>query len=387
MAKGPNDRTTTVSPSSSTSTPNSPGISPPNTTSTAATSIRKPDPVILHQATATSPTFASKGSVFPIPSFRRASLVDLGPGRRSSQGGTNTKSNPDKGDDDSKTSPPVANRRGSATITVTSAPAPNRLSQSWLADVSEDASSTNRDDDGSPGGVDWDLEKGVRLEELRSVRIKAARRKSLLSTTTSVSDADATAGSTSSTPHPPSAHPCDRTSLTSRPSTLHEEDELSDDDDEEPTDEDWSHYHPCYPHPNPHVPLDSPEFQTTRVIRIPRDYEINGDNTPAYSIVYPVILDPYVTEEQFRMLVDTLNEQLRAAYDPWNKWNWIDALLGLVTLWVWEELWPSYIKRRLREVDGTVVRWNERLRGQGAVVVGLRRTGYINVSLTGSGGV
>ncbi|KAF8443477.1 Golgin subfamily A member 7/ERF4 family-domain-containing protein [Terfezia claveryi] len=162
----------------------------------------------------------------------------------------------------------------------------------------------------------------------------------------------------------------DARSSSSRPSTLHEEEE----------EDDWNHEHPCFPHPNPHVPLDSPLFQSTRIIRIPRDYMINGDNTPAFSIVYPVILEPYVTEEQFRKIVDTVNEKLRLAFDPWNKWNWVDALCGLATLWFWEEVFPTYVKRRLREVEKILEEWNVTLKEQGARLIPLRRSAYITVS-------
>ncbi|KAF8463670.1 Golgin subfamily A member 7/ERF4 family-domain-containing protein [Kalaharituber pfeilii] len=164
----------------------------------------------------------------------------------------------------------------------------------------------------------------------------------------------------------------DARSSNSQPSTLHDEEEEEDD---------WDHTHPCFPHPNPHVPLDSQLYQTTKVIRIPRDYMINGDNTPAYSIVYPVILDPYVTEEQFRKIIDTVNEKLRLAFDPWNKWNWIDAAVGLTTLWFWEEIFPTYVKRRLREVELVLDQWNQTLAEQGAKLIALRRTGYISLDI------
>ena len=109
---------------------------------------------------------------------------------------------------------------------------------------------------------------------------------------------------------------------------------------------------------------------------------INGDNTPAFSIVYPVILEPYVSEDQFRKIIDGVNENLRLAFDPWNKWNWIDVIMGLVTFWIWEEFWPTYVKRGLREVEKVLEVWNETLGKQGAKVVGLRRSAYITVCLS-----
>ncbi|EEH23277.2 hypothetical protein PABG_05488 [Paracoccidioides brasiliensis Pb03] len=34
----------------------------------------------------------------------------------------------------------------------------------------------------------------------------------------------------------------------------------------------WGPSHPCFPHMNPHVPITSPEYQNTRIIRIRRDW-------------------------------------------------------------------------------------------------------------------
>ena len=292
---------------------------------------------MIHQDN-TSPVQSPSRGIFPIPNLRR----------NSQHGNGNTSPHPGE-QRPIPSSPPIANRRGSTNITT-----PNRLSQSWfdaagagggLGSVGGNTNGNTND----PHGIDWDLEKGVKLEDMRAARAKKeARRKSA---------------------QPPLG---DARSSSSRPSTLHEEDEVDDDA--------WNHEHPCFPHPNPHVPLDSPLFQSTRIIRIPRDYMINGDNTPAFSIVYPVILEPYVTEEQFRMIIDTVNEKLRLAFDPWNKWNWVDAVAGLATLWFWEEIIPTYVKRKLREVEKILEEWNVTLKDQGAKLIALRRSGYITVS-------
>jgi len=302
------------------------------TTATTTTKVRRPEPAVLHQDT--TPVQSPSRGILPIPNLRR----------NSQHGGTSPHLGQEK---PAPSSPPIANRRLSATVVN---PPTNRLSQSWLADTAGLGGADGAD----PHGIDWDLEKGVKLEDMRAARAKKeAERKSMLGVDgiqTGVRD-----GRSSS----------------SRPSTLHEEEEEEDD---------WNHEHPCFPHPNPHVPLDSPLFQSTRIIRIPRDYMINGDNTPAFSIVYPGILEPYVMEEQFRKIVDTVNEKLRLAFDPWNKWNWVDAVCGLVTLWFWEEICPTYVKRRLREVEGILEGWNVVLEEQGAKLIPLRRSGYITVS-------
>ncbi|RPB26860.1 hypothetical protein L211DRAFT_659303 [Terfezia boudieri ATCC MYA-4762] len=299
---------------------------------TTNTKVRKPEPPVLHQET--TPAQSTSRGIFPIPNLRR----------HSQHGGTSPHPGQEK---PVPSSPPIANRRLSAAVTN---PPTNRLSQSLFADAAGIGGAEGTDQH----GVDWDLEKGVKLEDLRAARAKKeAKRKSML-------DGDGTR-----------AGGPDARSSSSRPSTLHEEEE----------EDDWNHEHPCFPHPNPHVPLDSPLFQSTRIIRIPRDYMINGDNTPAFSIVYPVILEPYVTEEQFRKIVDTVNEKMRLAFDPWNKWNWVDAVCGLATLWFWEEIFPTYVKRRLREVEKILEEWNVTLKEQGARLIPLRRSAYITLDI------
>lgn len=144
----------------------------------------------------------------------------------------------------------------------------------------------------------------------------------------------------------------------------------------------WNSTHPCFPHRNPYVPVDSPLYESTRVIRIARDFMVFGDLAPAYSNVFPDILEPHVTEDQFRVVVARVNEHLQEAFDPWNMWNWIDAVVGLLTLWLIEELVSTHCKRVLKRVEIYLEERNRELEegGQKAVFVPLRRTGYMNVS-------
>lgn len=143
----------------------------------------------------------------------------------------------------------------------------------------------------------------------------------------------------------------------------------------------WNSTHPCFPHRNPYVPIGSSLYESTRVIRIARDFMVYGDLAPAYSNVFPDILEPHVTEDQFRVVIARVNEQLQIAFDPWNMWNWIDAIVGLLTLWLVEELVSTHCKRVLRRVEVYLEERNRELEesGQKAVFVPLRRTGYMNV--------
>lgn len=87
-------------------------------------------------------------------------------------------------------------------------------------------------------------------------------------------------------------------------------------------------------------------------------------------------------EQRFREVVKTVNEMLLEAHDPWSLGNWGDAILGLVTLWVAEEVVGTRAKRLLRGVEEYLKRVNEELKKEGlmARIVELRRTGYLNVS-------
>ncbi|KAI9862911.1 MAG: hypothetical protein M1813_004083 [Trichoglossum hirsutum] len=153
-----------------------------------------------------------------------------------------------------------------------------------------------------------------------------------------------------------------------------------------PQDEDddcgWGPSHPCFPHINTHVPLNSPEATTTRIVRIRRDWMLAGDLAPTFSNLYPEILDPYLPEEEFRLLIRRLNDELARAFDPWSFWNMVDATIGVLTLWVWDDLGATVVKRRLRALEQWVREWNERGgKMEGVKVVELRKTGYMSLDI------
>ncbi|KAL8683695.1 MAG: hypothetical protein Q9186_000329 [Xanthomendoza sp. 1 TL-2023] len=151
----------------------------------------------------------------------------------------------------------------------------------------------------------------------------------------------------------------------------------------------WGPSHPCYPHPNPHVPLTSPLSNTTRIIRIPRDWMPHGDLAPQFSPVYPEILSRWVSEEDFRQLVTHVNEGLWEAFRPEGWMAWRDMILGVATGWLWEDLGGNGVgvKKGVRGVEGWIEGWNLRREGGMGVgvgeeaglvkCVGLRRTGFL----------
>jgi hypothetical protein len=143
----------------------------------------------------------------------------------------------------------------------------------------------------------------------------------------------------------------------------------------------WSPLHPCFPHPNPHVPLSSPLYGATRIIRIRRDWMLAGDLAPTFSNVYPEVLDPVLPEEQFRSVIDKLNRELVAIFSPWRLHNWADVVLGALTLWLWDDLGLSAVKRQLAALEAWLEEWNEQTGAkEGVRIIPLRRTAYLTVS-------
>jgi hypothetical protein len=152
--------------------------------------------------------------------------------------------------------------------------------------------------------------------------------------------------------------------------------------------DEWGPQHPCFPHMNSHVPLSSSLYQTTRIIRIRRDWMIEGDLAPTFSNLYPEILDPAgVTEQDFRTIIEKVNAELIPAFNPWSVRNIFDALMGLATGWIWDDFGLTAVKSRLRKVEKFLEEWNMEMEkrskdGSGSAprIVSLRRTGYMNVS-------
>ncbi|KAI1037093.1 hypothetical protein LB503_009101, partial [Fusarium chuoi] len=152
----------------------------------------------------------------------------------------------------------------------------------------------------------------------------------------------------------------------------------------------WGPQHPCYPHLNPHVPVDSPEYVNTRIIRIRRDWLIKGDLAPTFSNLYPEILDPAgLSEQEFRRIIEKLNGELIPAFDPHGLRNIIDTLLGLVTGWIWDDVGLTGVKSRLNSLEKWIEQWNlemEKAIGteDGVIppkILPLRQTGYMTLDI------
>ncbi|OQE77833.1 hypothetical protein PENNAL_c0057G05184 [Penicillium nalgiovense] len=144
----------------------------------------------------------------------------------------------------------------------------------------------------------------------------------------------------------------------------------------------WGPAHPCFPHVNPHVPVGSREHMTTRVIRIRRDWMIKGDLAPTFSNLYPEILDPLLSEQEFRRVITTVNDGIIKAFDPFSFRNWFDGAVGLLTGWVWDDLNGPATKSQLQHVESWLENWNREVGAKDGVHIwSLRRTAYMSLDI------
>jgi len=112
---------------------------------------------------------------------------------------------------------------------------------------------------------------------------------------------------------------------------------------------------------------------------------IAGDLAPTFSNTYPEILEPWVSEADFRMLIKNINEGLIAAFSPHGWRAWMDAVLGVATGWIWEDLGFAGVKKGVRGVEQIIEEWNGQRRNtlekeedvEVVRAIPLRRTGYL----------
>ena len=117
------------------------------------------------------------------------------------------------------------------------------------------------------------------------------------------------------------------------------------------------------------------------MIRVRRDWLQAGDLYPQYANLYPEILDPLVSEQDFRFLVSNINARLKETFDPYSTRAAVDAVLGAVTGYMWETLGLTGAKKGMRSLEGFVEKWNAERRRQERDVrlVQLRRTGFMSL--------
>jgi hypothetical protein len=178
--------------------------------------------------------------------------------------------------------------------------------------------------------------------------------------------------------------PSTRVSIPSRPTSMHSRggEQEGEGDGDDASEFPWGPSHPCFPHPNPHVPLHSELYDNTRIIRIKRDWMVKGDLAPTFANLYPEILDPALSEEDFRKVVQKINDTLVAAFDPFSFRAWMDSFLGLATFWLWDDAGLTKVKGELGKLEKWIEGWNREFGAkEGVKIIPLRRTGYLTVRL------
>ena len=107
----------------------------------------------------------------------------------------------------------------------------------------------------------------------------------------------------------------------------------------------------------------------------------SGDLSPAFSYVYPEILETFVSEARFREVIKRVNEELYEAHTPWSRANIIEGVVGMLTLWIYEDIVDTKAKRKIEKVERYLESVNEELEKEGgAKFIPLRRTGLLNVT-------
>lgn len=112
---------------------------------------------------------------------------------------------------------------------------------------------------------------------------------------------------------------------------------------------------------------------------------VAGDLAPTFSDTYPEILEPWVSEADFRRLIKGINDGLVAAFSPYGWRAWADVVLGVATGWLWDDLGGAGVKGGCKDIEVYIEEWNGQRRQGGekdeesdfATAIPLRRTGYL----------
>ncbi|KFY63630.1 hypothetical protein V496_03803, partial [Pseudogymnoascus sp. VKM F-4515 (FW-2607)] len=149
-------------------------------------------------------------------------------------------------------------------------------------------------------------------------------------------------------------------------------------------DDAWGPAHPCFPHLNPYVPVESVAYANTRIIRIPRDWMIVGDLAPTFSATYPELLgEAGLGEAEFRRCVESINARLIEAFNPFGVRNLVDAVMGLCTGWFWDDAGLTYTKRCLAAVERAIEGFNRELEmgSSQARFISLKKSAYMSLDV------
>jgi len=112
---------------------------------------------------------------------------------------------------------------------------------------------------------------------------------------------------------------------------------------------------------------------------------VAGDLAPTFSNTFPEILEPWVSEADFRLLIKGINDSLISTFSPYGWRAWTDTVMGVATGWIWEDLGFAGVKKGVRDTESFIEEWNGQRRdtlgkeedGELVRAIPLRRTGYL----------
>jgi hypothetical protein len=87
-----------------------------------------------------------------------------------------------------------------------------------------------------------------------------------------------------------------------------------------------------------------------------------GDLYPQFSDIYPEIMAPWITETEYRSLLSSINAACERNYSPTGWHAWTDAILGLLTGWLWEDFGLDRGTSGIKEIERIIEQWNENVR-------------------------
>lgn len=178
-------------------------------------------------------------------------------------------------------------------------------------------------------------------------------------------------------------------------------------------DEDHSIYITHFP--NIYVPKDSDEFNTTRIVRIPRRFDTTLE-TPYFSTCLPgrepaaytnskqgqqfvaqglydegqlfgcssvSPLSKYLDQWDFEKIITPVNKILSEAFAIYTWYNLVDFVLDIVTLGCWHFISKHVVAHPLQRLELYVQQVNEMplLKNNKIKIISPRRTGYLSVSI------
>ena len=76
-----------------------------------------------------------------------------------------------------------------------------------------------------------------------------------------------------------------------------------------------------------------------------------GDLAPTFTHIYPEILEPYISKDDFWEIIQKINDTLEQAFNPLGFRAWLDAFMGVATFWLWDDAGLTKVKKDLANLN------------------------------------